>query len=60
MVDVGEVRIKIPLVALAARMTCCAFGGRRSHTFVSFSALRCAEATGWSASAFFNLVAMLL
>ena len=60
MVDGGEVGIKVLLVAFAARMTCWAVGVRRSHPFVSFSASRCAETTGWSASASFNLVVISL
>ena len=47
-------------MALAASMTCWDIGGRRSHTFVYFSTLRCAGMTGWIASAFFNLVVMSL
>ena len=60
MVDGGEVGIKVLLVALDTRMTCCAVGGRRSHPFVSFSASRCAETKGWGTSEFFNLVVILL
>ena len=54
--DCGEVRIKVPFVALSARMTHWTVGGRRSHTFVSFSASRYGATEGWSASLFFNLV----
>ena len=60
MVDGGEVGIKIPLVALASRVTCLAIRGIRFHHLVYFSASRCAETTGWSVSAVFNLVAILL
>ena len=60
MVDGGEVEIEVPLVALAASMTCCSVGGIRSHPFVSFSALYCAAAMGWSDSAFYSLVATSL
>ena len=56
MVDGGEAVIEVPLVALAARMTRWAVGGRRFHPFVYFSASHCVARTGWSASAFFSLV----
>ena len=59
-VDGGEVRIEVLLVALAARMTRWAVGGRRSHTFVFFFTLCCARTTWWSASKFSNIVAMTL
>ena len=36
MVGGGEVGMEVPVVALAARMTRWAVGGRRSHPFVSF------------------------
>ena len=36
MVGGGEVGMEVPVVALAARMTCWAVGGRRYHPFVSF------------------------
>ena len=48
------------MVALAARMTRLAVGGRRSHTFVSFSALRWAETTRRRASEVCNQVAALV
>ena len=56
MVDVGEVRIEFPLLALAARMTRCDVEERWSHPFVSFSASHCVAMKGRSASAFFSLV----
>ena len=52
----GEVGMEVPLVALAARMTRWGVGGRRSHPFVSFFALRWAATMGWSASAVCNMV----
>ena len=58
--DGGEVGIKVPLVVLAASMTCWTVGVRRSHPSVSFYALQCAVTTGWSASAFLNLFVMSL
>ena len=48
--------MEVPLVALAARMTPWDVGGRRSHSLVSFYALRCAATIGQSASAVCNLV----
>ena len=56
----GEVPILVLLVAFAARMTLQDVGGRRSHTLVSFPDSLCAATTGRSASAVFNLVALLL
>ena len=52
-----EVGMEVPLVALAARITRWAVGGRRSHTLVYFYALRWAAMTGWSASTVRKLVA---
>ena len=57
MVNGGEVRIDVLLVALASRMTFWAVGGIQSHPFVSFSASLCVATTGHSASKFYNLVA---
>ena len=56
----GKSVIKVLLVALAARMTCWAVGGRRSHPLVSFPALPCTATAGWSASLVYNLVAKSL
>ena len=55
-----EVGIEVLLVALSARMTHWAIGGRRSHPFVSFSASRCAATTEQSTYSFFNLIATLI
>ena len=55
-----EVGMEVPVVALAARMTRWAVGGRRSHPFVSFSYLRWAEATVRSVYVVCNLVATLV
>ena len=52
MVDVGKVGIEVLLVALTARMTRWAIGGRWSHPFVSFSALIREEMMERSGSAF--------
>ena len=49
--------MEVPLVALAARMTCWAVGGRRSHPLVSFFASRWAETAGRNASKVCYLVA---
>ena len=57
MVGGGEVGMKVPLVALAARMTRLAVGGRRSYTFVFFFASRWSATTGRSASAVCNRIA---
>ena len=57
MVGVGEVRMEVTVIALAARMTRWAVGGRQSHPFVSLSALRWAAILGRSASAVCNRVA---
>ena len=57
MVGGVEVGMEVPVVELAARMARLAVGGRRSHPFVSFSALRRVETTGRSASAVCNRVA---
>ena len=54
MVGGGEVELEVPVVALATRMTHLDVGGRRSYPFVSFSALRWSEATGWSTTAVCN------
>ena len=58
MVGGGEVGMEDPVVALSARMTRWAVGGRRSHPFVSFSVSCWAATTGRSASAVCNRVAM--
>ena len=60
MVGGSEVRMEVPVVALAARMTRWAIGGRWSHPFVSFYALSWAATAGRSASAFYNRVATLV
>ena len=60
MVGGGEVVMEVPVVALATRMTRWAVGGRRSHSFVSFSASRWAATTGRSASAECRRVATLV
>ena len=49
MVGGGEVGMEVPVMALAARMTRWAVGGRRSHPFVSFSASHWAATMGRSA-----------
>ena len=41
MVGGGEVGMEVPVVALAARMTCWAVGGRLSHLLVSLSYHHC-------------------
>ena len=46
MVGGGEVGMEVPVVALAARMTRWAVGGRRSHPFVFLSISRWAATTG--------------
>ena len=58
MVGGGKVGIEVPVVALAARMTWWAVGGRRSNPFVSFSALCWAATLGRSTSAVCNRVIM--
>ena len=51
MVGGGEVGMEVLVVALATRMARLAVGGRRSHPFVSFSALHWAATTRGSALA---------
>ena len=46
--------MEVPAVALSARMTRWAVGGRESHPLVSFSASRWVATTGWSASVVCN------
>ena len=53
----GEVGMEVPVVALAARMTFWAVGGRRSHPFVYFSVTRWLELMERSASVVCNRVA---
>ena len=60
MVGGGEIGMEVPVVALAARMTRWAVGGRQSHPFVSFFASCLAEATGESALAVISRVAKLV
>ena len=52
--------MEVHVVALAARMTCWAVGGRRSHPFVSFSTLHWAATTGRSASSICSRVTTLV
>ena len=60
MVGGGEVRMEVPVVAIAARMTFWAVGGRRSHSFVSLSASHWVATTGRSALAVCSQVARLV
>ena len=54
-----QVRMEVLVVALAARMTIWAIGGRRSHPLVRFFATQCVATMGQSGSAVCNLVATL-
>ena len=56
----GEVKMEVPLVALASRMTRWDICGRRSHPLVSFSASLWAATTGQSASTVCNLITTLV
>ena len=60
MVGGGEVGMEVPVVALAARMTRWAVGGRHSHPFVSFSASQWVETAERSASTVRNRFATLV